>query len=370
MTYRKTVLCISTATNIPHLAADRAAGRRRSVEAAGAAVRLPAGARDCQVARVAHNGRCIMRATPSPVAPWLRPISAALLAAALLTGCITRSVDVRSEQADPAEFADWTCDRIDDELDAVQQRAADVAYAVDERAGNNIMAMGVGVTVFWPALLAMRPAGLEAADLARLKGRYEALRTASAIKGCPPPSPELRADVAATLPVAVGDRLFYEDRAAPRLPASTWVLRVKALRRTEIEMELESAPGSTWRQDRVGNVLEAPAGSLQWQRLIRGELVLGHVISGEMGVVGDPLARARLRGQVVAVGPQTVADRRFDVAVIELFGDAQTAEAFTRVDGALVVDRASGVLLRLDLRSAQPPFALQRRLVRVEAAPG
>ena len=76
------------------------------------------------------------------------------------------------------------------------------------------------------------------------------------------------------------------------------------------------------------------------------------------------------RGQVVAVGPQTVADRRFDVAVIELFGDAQAAEAFTRVDGAIVVDRASGVLLRLDLRSAQPPFSLQRRLVRVEAAPG
>ena len=144
---------------------------------------------------------------------------------------------------------------------------------------------------------------------------------------------------------------------------------MKSLRRTEIEMELESAPGSPWRQDRAGNVLEAPAGTLQWQRLLRGELVLGHVVAGEIGVVGDPLARARLRGQVVAVGPQTVADRRFDVAVIELFGDAQTAEAFTRVDGAIVVDRASGVLLRLDLRSAQPPFALQRRLVRVEAAP-
>jgi len=232
------------------------------------------------------------------------------------------------------------------------------------------MALGVGVTVFWPALLAMRPAGLEAADLARLKGRYEALRTASAVKGCPPAAAELRPDVAATLPVAVGDRLVYEDRAAPRLPASTWVLRVKSLRRTEIEMELESAPGSPWRQDRFGNVLEAPAGTLQWQRLIRGELVLGHVVAGEIGVVGDPLARARLRGQVVAVGPQTVADRRFDVAVIELFGDAQAAEAFTRVDGAIVVDRASGVLLRLDLRSAQPPFSLQRRLVRVEAAPG
>lgn len=312
----------------------------------------------------------MMPASLSHAAPWLRTISVALLATTLLAGCITRSAEVRSEQADPVEFADWTCDRIDDELDAVQQRAADVAYAVDERAGNNIMALGVGVTVFWPALLAMRPAGLEAVDLARLKGRYEALRTASAARGCPPPAAELPPAVAATLPVAVGDRLVYEDRAAPRLAASTWALRVKALRRTEVEMELESAPGSPWRQDRAGNVLEAPVGALQWQRLIRGELVLGHVVAGEMSVVGDPLARARLRGQVVAVGPQTVAERRFDAAVIELFGDVRKDEAYTRIDGAIVVDRSSGVLLRLDLRSAQPPFALQRRLVRVEAAPG
>ena len=35
----------------------------------------------------------------------------------------------------------------------------------------------------------------------------------------------------------------------------------------------------------------------------------------------------------------------------------------------VVVDRASGVLLRLDLQSAQAPFALQRRLLRVDAAP-
>jgi hypothetical protein len=72
---------------------------------------------------------------------------------------------------------------------------------------------------------------------------------------------------------------------------------------------------------------------------------------------------------VVAVGPQTLAARRFDVAVIELFGDAQRGEASTRVDGVMVVDRASGVLMRLDLVSAQRSFNLQRRLVRIEPAP-
>ena len=78
--------------------------------------------------------------------------------------------------------------------------------------------------------------------------------------------------------------------------------------------------------------------------------------------------RARVRGQVVAVGPQSIAGRAFDVAVIELYGDAPQGEGSTRLDGALVVDRGSGLVLRLDLRSAQPLYQLQRRLVRVESA--
>ena len=114
--------------------------------------------------------------------------------------------------------------------------------------------------------------------------------------------------------------------------------------------------------------MTAPVGALQWPHLLRADLPLGQVTGGDILVVGDPLVRARLRGQVVAVGQQQVAGRRFDVAVVELFGDAQRGEASTRVDGAIVVDRASGVLLRLDLRSADASFSLQRRLMRVEAA--
>lgn len=292
--------------------------------------------------------------------------------AAVLAGCATRAVDVAPAPANPADFATWGCARIDDEQDAVQQRAADVAYAVDERAGNNILALGVGVTVFWPALFAMRPAGLEAADLARLKGRFEALQTAARQKGCPALGPDLSAMQAAALPVAVGERLVYEDRVDPRQPAAEWVLRITALRRGEVEMAIESgsagSPG-VWRQDRAGNVLAAPAGVLQWPRLLRTDLPLGQVTAGEILIAGDPLARARLRGQVVAVGPQTVAGRRFEVAVVELFGDVQRGELTTRVDGAIVIDLRSGVLLRLDLRTAAPGFALQRRLVRVEPAP-
>ena len=286
-------------------------------------------------------------------------------------GCATRSADVKPLPASPADFSGWSCTRIDDELDRVQLRAADVAYSVDERAGNNILALGLGVTVFWPAVLAMRPDGLEAADLARLKGRDDALRAAAANQSCPPVGVQLAAARAAGLPVGLGDRLVYEDRRSARQQATEWSLRLGALRRNEMEFELEGADGDAlWQQDMAGNVKAVPQGWLQWSYLLRSELALGQVISGDIVIAGDPLSRARMRGQVVAVGPQTVAGRRFDVAVIELFGDATVGEVVTRVDGAIAVDRHSGVLLRLDLRCAQPVFNLQRRLARVlPAAP-
>jgi hypothetical protein len=294
---------------------------------------------------------------------------AACVITCLLAGCASRAVEVKPLPARAEEFALWDCARIDDELDAVQQRAAEVAYAVDERAGNNILALGVGIGIFWPAILAMRPDGLEAQELAQLKGRYEALRQASAAKACPPAGLDLPAQRAATLPVAVGERLVYEDRRGARGRVDEWVLLLTALRRDEVEFRLQQGDGSAvWRQDPGGNVVAAPDGALYWQRLLRREMALGQVVGGEILLAGDLEVRARVRGQVVAMGPKSVAQRRFDVVVIELFGDVQRAEASTRLDGAIVVDRASGVLLRLDLQSADPAFNLQRRLMRVEPA--
>ena len=301
----------------------------------------------------------------------LKLTALAALMVAGLSGCATRAVNVVPAPASPSEFMLWDCSRIDDESDRVQQRASDVAWSVDERVGNNIVALGVGAMVFWPALFALQPDGLEAADLSRLKGRFEALAIASRNKGCPPPSEGPSAARAAAMQLALGERLVYEDRTDARGPAREWQLAVTALRRNETEyssVTAGAAPGTgeRWLQDRAGNMVSAPDGALLWPRLLRADLALGAVTAGEMRIVGDPLARARLRGQVVAVGPQSVAGRHFDAAVVELFGDALRGDASTRVDGAIVIDRVSGVLLRLDLRSAHGNFSLRRRLVRVE----
>ncbi len=294
----------------------------------------------------------------------------AWLAIAALAGCATRAAHVPPRPADPAEFSTWDCDRLADELDTVQQRAAEVAYDVDERVGNNIVALGVGVTIFWPAMFALRPDGPEADELARLKGRDEALRATQQRRGCPPPTPALPPARAAALPIAVGDRLVYEDRRTRRAPPAEWVLQVDALQRDHFDFSLPLAPGRPpWRQDPAGNVSVAPPGLLHWPRLLRRELALGQILSGELAVAGEPLLRGRVRGRVVAVGPQSLGGRSFDAAVIDLFGDAQRGDESTRLTGVIVVDRASGVLLRLDLDSAMPEFRLQRRLQRVERPP-
>ncbi len=285
----------------------------------------------------------------------------------LLGGCASRSADIAASPASPAEFLSWSCERIVEEQDRVQLRATDVAWAVDEKVGTNVLALGLGFTVFWPALIATRPTGPEAEELARLRGRYEALAEAASRQQCPPAGPELPPARAAALSVAQGERLVYEERSDPRAAPSPWVLRLVALRRGELEFVLEPAQGR-WRVDPAGNVIESPPGTLRWPRLLRPELALGGITAGEALMTGDPMLRARLRGQVVAVGPQLVDGRRFDAALVELFGDVQRGDAYTRVDGALVFDRTSGVLLRLDLKSADPAFSLQRRLLRVEAA--
>jgi hypothetical protein len=297
-----------------------------------------------------------------------RPAIFTAVLAVALAGCVTRAIDVKPLPANPVDFARWDCTRIDDEIDRVQQRAVDLAYAVDERGANNIVALGLGLSIFWPALLAMRPDGPDAAELGRLRGRFEALRVASAFKACPPASSDLPPARAAGLPIQIGDRLVYEERLQQRGQVNEAILQVVALRRDEVEFR--DGGTAVWRQDLAGNVVAAPPGSLLWPRLLRRDLELGQVLAGDVVLSGgDPLVRARVRGQVLAVGQQLVDGRRFDAAVIELYGDAQRNDTSTRLEGSMVVDRPSGLLLRLDLQSAHGEFTLQRRLARIEPGP-
>lgn len=325
------------------------------------------------MADAAGAGGTIAQTMQRPVTPAPRyALPAALLALALASGCATRSQDVPAEKVDAATFSALDCNALYDETDRTRLRATQVAYALDERSGTNIVALGMGVTVFWPALLAMRPTGPDAQELSRLKGRDEALRAAQSARGCPPAPTELSPERAARLPVAQGERLVYEERASRGGPARELGLRLLSLRRDGLEFAIEPPGGSAaprWRQDAFGNLPQPPEspGWVQWRRLLGPDLLLGQVVSGDL-VSGDGVVRGRVRGQVIAQGVQSGLGRPFDAAVIELFGDVADAETSSRLDGVMVVDRHSGVLLRLELKSASPEFSFRRTLVRIEPA--
>ena len=299
---------------------------------------------------------------------WLLAVSAPLL----LAGCATRSRDIPPVPADPAAFAQWSCEAIDDEIDRVQQRASELAYSVDELSGNNIIALSLGVTVFWPALLAMRPSGPDAVALARLKGRDEALHAAAQARPCPPAADVLAADKATALPIALGERLVYEERPLARGAAREIGLRLVALRRGALEFvpDLGGEPlAMRWQQDAAGNMAAQAdnPGWVTWTRLLRREMALGDGLAGHL-LDATGTVHGRLRGQVIALGVQTSLGRPFDAAVIELFGEVPQGSSQTRLEGVMVVDRKSGVLLRLELRSGNADFALRRTLVRIEPA--
>lgn len=303
-----------------------------------------------------------------------QPMLASRLAAAgagflmLLAGCATRSGDVKPLPSDPADFARLSCEALYTESEQVQRRAADVAYTMDERVGNNVIALGVGATVFWPALLAMRPDGPDAAELGRLRGRFDALQRALAQRPCPPQPDTLSAEQMATMPLKPGERLVYEERQG-RGPARELGLRLQAVRREQLEFQAQ-LPGERtpvrWLQDAAGNIAPPPGGDavLYWTRLLRPGMQLGDVLSGELRSTSGE--QGRLRGQVIATGVQTGFGRPFDAAVIELYGDVPFRRHTARLDGVMVVDRKSGVLLRLELRSGNADFELRRRLLRVE----
>lgn len=297
----------------------------------------------------------------------MRRALGAVLGLSLLAGCATQPGGVARLSADPVDYATWSCARIRDQIDAVQQRAADIAWQIDGQAGQHMVGLGVGLTVFWPALMAMQPDGAQAAELAQLKAGFEALQVAARRQACARPGLRPSTELLVAMTLQPGERLVYEERRGVREPLHGMVLAMTELRRNEAAFELQAeGPSGVWRQDLAGNVLEAPGGSLQWRQLLRRDLGLGEVLSGAISVSGDGAQPARLRGQVVAVGPQLIGGRRFDAAVIELFGDVPLGEASTWLEGAMAVDRHSGLLLRLDLHSANPDFRLQRRLVRVE----
>ena len=102
----------------------------------------------------------------------------------ILAGCATAGRDVVGTYVSPIQFSAYDCDQIRQELMRLSSRVNQLSGRLDEAASNDKTIGVVGAILFWPALFALGGTKGQEAELARLKGEYDALQAASTQKKC------------------------------------------------------------------------------------------------------------------------------------------------------------------------------------------
>jgi hypothetical protein len=126
----------------------------------------------------------------------------ALLCALLAAGCAKDANQVGATYISPVIYESYSCSQLAEEAQRVSGRAAQSAGVQDQKATNDKVAMGVGLVVFWPALLFTKGNDENTAELARLRGQMDAIEQTSIKKRCgisfqraaAPPAPEPQND--------------------------------------------------------------------------------------------------------------------------------------------------------------------------------
>ena len=102
-----------------------------------------------------------------------------------LYGCASAPEDLGTAYISPAQFRDYDCDQVAESLTYKNQRLNTLYSSLNKDAKADNWQMGVGLILFWPALLALEGGdGADAEEYRRLKGEVNALQTVSVQKKC------------------------------------------------------------------------------------------------------------------------------------------------------------------------------------------
>jgi len=106
-------------------------------------------------------------------------------AVAALSACASSPDKMQSSYVSPMKYSDFTCKQIGMESENTSRRIQVLYNTLKKEADTDKWQMGVGLLVFWPALVFVEGGdGAEAAEYSRLKGEFEALQSAAVNKSC------------------------------------------------------------------------------------------------------------------------------------------------------------------------------------------
>src|SRR4029077_2542622 len=109
---------------------------------------------------------------------------ATVIFAVMLAACAKDANQVGATYVSPIAYQTYTCPQLAEEAQRVSARAAEASGVQDQKSTNDKVAMGVGLIIFWPALLFTKGNDENTAELARLKGQMDAIEQASIHKRC------------------------------------------------------------------------------------------------------------------------------------------------------------------------------------------
>ena len=102
-----------------------------------------------------------------------------------IVGCASNPNKIQAAYVSPLKYKEYTCDQIALEMDYIGQRTNELYMQLKKEADADNAQMAVGMILFWPALFFLEGGdGPQAAEYARLKGEFEALRQMSVQKNC------------------------------------------------------------------------------------------------------------------------------------------------------------------------------------------
>jgi hypothetical protein len=102
----------------------------------------------------------------------------------LLAACASSSDAIKPAYISPLQYQGLTCQQIGGEMERVSRRASEVAGVQDSNKTTDAWVTGATIVLFWPAAFFIKGDGPTAAELARLKGEFEALEQVSIQKNC------------------------------------------------------------------------------------------------------------------------------------------------------------------------------------------
>jgi hypothetical protein len=130
-----------------------------------------------------HRGRAASRVD------GLRRVLGVAIAAAYLGACTKPPDKVDARYVSPTTYQNWSCDQLVEERRRLTAEVERVSGLQRENANADAALMGVGLIIFWPALIGLAATTDRKEELGRLKGEFDAVDVQTKAKQCSAAAP-------------------------------------------------------------------------------------------------------------------------------------------------------------------------------------